>query len=349
MSARWIVDVTEWSPCKEELAVALACIQAEEQDRILRFRFCNDAKMALIGRLMLRRYICDTLMVGIGGRGNPGILMGRSEYGKPEVKRIEINNEYKEDNFEISFNVSHDHKFAILAGEPRRALLGCDVSKVIRLGQESVDEFLDSMKDHFTPVEFRNMHLQGERLASTAASLQKAKESCIPARVSLVRLLSSSPSYGTLIAFHCHWALKEAFIKAIGKGLSFELHRLTFEIDSFTWDDVLEKNAQLRATLLIDSARQNLWQFTFGFVDLENCIATAMCLNADFCPELLCEFSGPLLSTSSREVQGMNDKSLESYKQITPQWLLEGMVPLSDCDVKKDHWWRVFQNMKNRR
>lgn len=46
---RWAVNSTAWAPTVDDLAFALACVQPEERDRIGRFYFQRDAKLALLG------------------------------------------------------------------------------------------------------------------------------------------------------------------------------------------------------------------------------------------------------------------------------------------------------------
>jgi hypothetical protein len=50
MSFRWAFNCNEWEPTETELAQALASIQQEEQDRICRFMFLRDVKLALVGK-----------------------------------------------------------------------------------------------------------------------------------------------------------------------------------------------------------------------------------------------------------------------------------------------------------
>lgn len=79
---RWAVNCTTWIPCKQEWLYAVACIQQEEIERIKRFVFRRDTKLALVGRLLIRAAV--TLCLGIK---NGEIRLGRTAKGKPILYR----------------------------------------------------------------------------------------------------------------------------------------------------------------------------------------------------------------------------------------------------------------------
>lgn len=49
MGFRWAFNAATWHPTQDEFALALSCVQPEEQERISRFVFQRDAKLALAG------------------------------------------------------------------------------------------------------------------------------------------------------------------------------------------------------------------------------------------------------------------------------------------------------------
>jgi hypothetical protein len=52
---RWAIDASKWNPTEEEWKLAAACVQEEEKTRIGRFHFKEDAKMSMLGRLLIRK------------------------------------------------------------------------------------------------------------------------------------------------------------------------------------------------------------------------------------------------------------------------------------------------------
>ena len=47
---RWFLHCSAWLPCKKDWCAAMASVQAEERDRISKFVFQRDAKMALVSK-----------------------------------------------------------------------------------------------------------------------------------------------------------------------------------------------------------------------------------------------------------------------------------------------------------
>lgn len=141
MSARWCFDFTKWSPTKTELLIATSCVQQEEKDRLARFVFKNDFKSSLIGRLMMRKYIHESI-----GLAYDEINIKRDAKGKPYI-----------DDGTVSFNVSHQGNFAVFAGESDGLLLGVDVMKQEYSGGKPLGEFFRLMTRHFSPSEWHNI------------------------------------------------------------------------------------------------------------------------------------------------------------------------------------------------
>ncbi|XP_069004018.1 L-aminoadipate-semialdehyde dehydrogenase-phosphopantetheinyl transferase isoform X1 [Embiotoca jacksoni] len=192
-SVRWAFRCGSWVPSRSELLLAARCIQREEKHRIGQFVFAEDAKSALVGRLLLRRFVCEKM-----GIPWSEIRLERSARGKPYLAApLKVSS----DSGPVwSFNLSHQGDFAVLAAQ-QGVQVGVDVMKTTMPGSSSVPEFFRIMTRQFTGYEWS--------IIQSAGSEQQQ-----------------------LAAFYRHWALKESFIKAIGTGLGFNLQRVEFHLSS---------------------------------------------------------------------------------------------------------------------
>ena len=100
------------------------------------------------------------------------------------------------------FNVSHQGSFVVLAAErdDRRSdgaplQVGVDVMKLTS-PQEDLNRFFRLMRRQFTSAEWEQIRREEEQLKT----------------------------------FYRHWCLKESFVKADGRGLNWELQRLSFQV-----------------------------------------------------------------------------------------------------------------------
>lgn len=191
-SVRWAFRCGSWTPSRSEWLFAARCIQREEKDRIGQFVFAKDAKSAMVGRLLLRRFVCERM-----GIPWSEIRLERSPRGKPylaaPLKAGAESNAW-------SFNLSHQGDYAVLAAEKGRQV-GVDVMKTTMPGSSSVPEFFRIMTRQFTAYEW-----------------------------SIIQ--SAGSEHQQLAMFYRHWALKESFIKAIGTGLGFNLQRVEFHLSA---------------------------------------------------------------------------------------------------------------------
>uniref|UniRef100_UPI0037E8CDF1 L-aminoadipate-semialdehyde dehydrogenase-phosphopantetheinyl transferase n=1 Tax=Semicossyphus pulcher TaxID=241346 RepID=UPI0037E8CDF1 len=193
-SVRWAFRCGSWTPSRSEWLFAARCIQREEKDRIGQFVFAKDAKSAMAGRLLLRRFVCERM-----GIPWSEIRLERSPKGKPYLAApLKINS--CPEPLAWSFNVSHQGDYAVLAAE-QGMQVGVDVMKTTMPGSSSVPEFFRIMTRQFTAHEW--------------SAIQ-----------------SADSEHQQLAAFYRHWALKESFIKAIGTGLGFNLQRAEFHLTS---------------------------------------------------------------------------------------------------------------------
>uniref|UniRef100_A0A1A8E8A8 L-aminoadipate-semialdehyde dehydrogenase-phosphopantetheinyl transferase n=1 Tax=Nothobranchius kadleci TaxID=1051664 RepID=A0A1A8E8A8_NOTKA len=192
-SVRWAFRCGTWRPSRSEWLFAARCVQREEKDRVGQFVFAKDAKSAMAGRLLLRKFVCERF-----GIPWSEIRLERSPRGKPYLATsVKVSSD---SGRSWSFNLSHQGDYAVLAAE-QGLQVGVDVMKTTMPGSCSVLEFFHIMTRQFTAYEWSTIQ-------------------------------SAGSEYQQLAMFYRHWTLKESFIKAIGTGLGFNLQRVEFHLSS---------------------------------------------------------------------------------------------------------------------
>ncbi|XP_067364712.1 L-aminoadipate-semialdehyde dehydrogenase-phosphopantetheinyl transferase isoform X2 [Channa argus] len=192
-SVRWAFRCGSWTPSRSDWLFATRCVQTEEKDRIGQYMFAKDAKSAMAGRLLLRKFVCERMAIPWSE-----IRLERSPRGKPYLAaplKASLDNGQA-----WNFNVSHQGDYAVLAAE-QGVQVGVDIMKTTMPGSSSVSEFFRIMTRQFTAYEW-----------------------------SIIQ--SAGSEHQQLAAFYRHWALKESFIKAIGTGLGFNLQRVEFHLST---------------------------------------------------------------------------------------------------------------------
>uniref|UniRef100_A0A8C2X3W4 L-aminoadipate-semialdehyde dehydrogenase-phosphopantetheinyl transferase n=1 Tax=Cyclopterus lumpus TaxID=8103 RepID=A0A8C2X3W4_CYCLU len=191
---RWAFRCGSWTPTGSDWLFSARCVQREEKDRIGQFVFAKDAKSAMAGRLLLRKFVCERM-----GIPWSEIRLERSPRGKPYLAApLKVQTSPEPPSW--SFNLSHQGDYAVLAAQ-QGVQVGVDIMKITMPGSSSVPEFFRIMTRQFTAYEWSVIQSGG-----------------------LV--------HQQLAAFYRHWALKESFIKAIGTGLGFNLQRVEFHLSS---------------------------------------------------------------------------------------------------------------------
>ncbi|KAJ8280441.1 hypothetical protein GJAV_G00054600 [Gymnothorax javanicus] len=150
-SVRWVFRCASWNPSETEWLFAARCVQTEEKERIGQFVFAKDAKLAMAGRLLMRKLISE--QVGISW---DQIHLERTARGKPFLANPPPASESQKWNF----NVSHQGDFAVLAAE-RGWQVGVDVMKTSMPGSGSVPEFFRIMRRQFTEHEWKTVRAAG--------------------------------------------------------------------------------------------------------------------------------------------------------------------------------------------
>ena len=131
--------MTKWSPTEREWGLAMALIQAEERQRIAKFRYRVDMVSSLVGRLMLR-----SLAVSVLALRNTEAQFERTERGKPVLTHNTRGWDY---------NVSHAGDWVVLAAA-EEARLGVDVMRTRDSRVERLEEFFRLMRRQFTEQEW---------------------------------------------------------------------------------------------------------------------------------------------------------------------------------------------------
>ncbi|XP_038163627.1 L-aminoadipate-semialdehyde dehydrogenase-phosphopantetheinyl transferase isoform X1 [Cyprinodon tularosa] len=192
-SVRWAFRCGSWTPSRSEWLFAAQCVQREEKDRIGQFVFAKDAKLAMAGRLLLRKFVCERMRIPW-----PQIRLERSPRGKPYLAApLQVTTTA---DSAWSFNLSHQGDYAVLAAQ-QGVQVGVDVMKTTMPGSNSIPEFFRIMTRQFTAHEWSTIQ-------------------------------SAGSEHQQLAAFYRHWTLKESFIKAIGTGLGFNLQRAEFHLSA---------------------------------------------------------------------------------------------------------------------
>lgn len=196
---RLAVNINEWNPTELEWNKAMKCIQIEEErERIRKFRYQKDAKASLVGRLLMHFWAQQTFP------SHEKITFSRSPRGRPLLMN----------NYNWDFNVSHAGSFAVFAAQSKHQFFESETRihrYLLTLGNsEGVGVDVMGLKDSRCEASdakqaefFRLMNRQ-----FTKQEWQQIGKS--------------------LPTFFRFWTLKEAFVKALGTGLNFDLQRLSF-------------------------------------------------------------------------------------------------------------------------
>ncbi|CAL8350760.1 unnamed protein product [Lota lota] len=238
-SVRWAFRCGSWTPTRSEWLYAARCIQREEKERIGHFMFARDAKSAMAGRLLLRKFVCERIAVPWSE-----IQLARSPRGKPYLATTTHTPPLGREARRWSFNISHQGEYAVLAAE-QGLQVGVDVMKTTMPGSSSVSDFFRIMTRQFTEYEW-----------------------------SVIQ--SSGSERQQLAAFYRHWALKESFIKAIGTGLGFNLQRAEFHLSP---QPVTEDQVQRRTMMHLDEEEEDTWMFEESLLDADHHVAVALGLH----------------------------------------------------------------------
>lgn len=209
---RWAFNIKEWNPSASEFSHAISCVQPEEKDRLDRFVFRRDVKASLSGRLLMRKFINEYAHIPYNE-----IRLERDEQNKPVLIGAPAS---------LSFNVSHQGDYAVLAGETKDIKLGVDIMKLEYTGGKKLSEFFRLMTRNFSAAEWKEIKEQ------------------------------STGEFEQTAMFMRHWALKESYVKALGIGIVIDLEQIDFRTNSKLNDRLVTTDTDL----YVNGVKQN-WLF----------------------------------------------------------------------------------------
>lgn len=277
---RWYVDVSSWQPGSADWDCAMRQLPVHEQQKVMRFLFAKDQRLALGSRLLQRRLVHElfnvpALQIDIQRtpegkpfwrRHNQQSTAGGGSDGPPET---------------WNFNVSHHGTVVAIASHPHR-LVGVDVVQISeRPGSSSttsIDGFFRAFESHFNASEWT--YIRSDSSSSSS---------------------SSSSADDQYKRFYQLWSLKEAYIKAVGIGLGFDLLRAEFAFD----------DAQQQWQLTLDGRLASDWCFESMQLDAAHLVSVGLGpLDAMWSPATSSIFLSPSAAFSS--TSAFDDEGVET-------------------------------------
>lgn len=146
-SLRLAFNCSAWLPTSSEWAIAGRCIQPEERERISQFHFKNDAKLCLIGRLLLRYAITSCTDIKWAD-----LTLIRDSKSKPLLD--------SKHDARVSFNASHQGDYVVVVTD--NVQVGVDVMDVRERHGEN-EKFFKLMNRHFTEQEWKEIESSNDR------------------------------------------------------------------------------------------------------------------------------------------------------------------------------------------
>lgn len=256
-TTRWAFDLSTWSPTLTQLTQAVAVIQPEERARLIKFHFINDFLSSLVGRLLMRKYVSQCTQLPY-----EKVKFARDTRGKPYWLRED--NEDNTNGTQLSFNVSHQGNWVILAGVVNNSSstnmedfgIGCDVMKLEYSGGRDLKEFFRIMHRKFAETEWRYIvqpHFNQQQ---------------------------------QLKAFMRHWCLKESYVKELGVGITVDLEKIAFTVNAKE-DLTLDTQPLSGTTLKCNDLPMHQWYFEEHLLHPKYCAAIAF---RNFKPETIEKF-----------------------------------------------------------
>ncbi|KAF4401241.1 hypothetical protein G4B88_014082, partial [Cannabis sativa] len=143
-------------------------------------------------RALVSRLLQYALVHQVLGIPYDEIVIKRTPEGKPYLENGKVGEEFP--NF--NFNASHHGDYVAIASEPL-CLVGLDIVSLVIPWRETVEDFIRSFSSYFSSLEWDN-------------------------------IVSAGTSNDVLAEFFRYWSLKEAYVKALGSGVSYDLENVEF-------------------------------------------------------------------------------------------------------------------------
>ncbi|CAE7657715.1 Aasdhppt [Symbiodinium pilosum] len=216
---RWAVNIDAWHPeggaDGKEFQFLLHLIK-EETDRknVMRFKFLEDQKRALISRLLVRQASASSL-----NKTNFEDIEIKRTKGKKPFLAQPLPPEDEAPNWNV--NCSHEGKWVVCASEPH-VIAGIDVAELRRKRRDGEPiDFHDVFKDNLTWKEWQYVKEHGP---------------CLDREYEV---------------FSRFWSAKEAFVKARGDGLAYPLGKAEFHwkpIEGYDFGTAFEGDVHIEGT-----------------------------------------------------------------------------------------------------
>lgn len=143
-SVRWAFNCTTWTPTEQDLHIMSSGIDAEDKKEVAKFVFQKDAKRAIVGRFLTKKFLSEVSGLAWSQVNVLRDLRTNKPYFPKEV-----------DNKKIQFNISHSGDFVVLAGEVGNLDLGVDLMKIEKQRATPVSEFFRLMTSQLSPEEWK--------------------------------------------------------------------------------------------------------------------------------------------------------------------------------------------------
>lgn len=235
----WTIHLNELSlPETKWDYILKSILTVEEMCKVLKFHFIDDRRRSALSILLQRTLIRETFSIS------------DSEYS---IQRTAQNKPYAvSSKVELglwNFNVSHHGQYVCIASHSR-FLVGVDVvntNEPTRGGIKSAAEYISIFTLQFSSRETTNM-------------------------------LSKPDEQAQFLQFYINWSLKEAFVKALGCGLTVELQHVTFEIfqSSESGQTALRADHLGYAHLFLHDIRKFDWRFEIFRLDSNHIVSVAI-------------------------------------------------------------------------
>ncbi|KAG4945999.1 hypothetical protein AAZX31_15G112000 [Glycine max] len=221
---RWVVDISKWDPHPSHFSFALSLLPSHEHSSVTRFVKMEDRKRALVSRMLQYVLVHDVLQIPF-----PDIVIKRTLEGKPYLDYY--------DKFDLrfpnfNFNVSHHGDYVAIASEPV-CLVGVDIVSYDVPQGETTTEFIQFFSSYFSSLEWDN-------------------------------IVNSGTLNDVLTEFYRYWSLKEAYVKAIGSGLTEGLNKVEFS--HTRWTNISAK---------VDGKTMTEWRFWLFELGDRHCVSIA--------------------------------------------------------------------------
>jgi len=211
-------------------------VSPEEKTKIEKLRIKEDRKRSLLSLLMQKEMIRHVFKCS-----EDDFEIKRTLENKPFVV---VGEKYVSDSLKSwNYNVSHHGQFVAIASLSNR-LIGVDIVEISTHNPRynSASNYVSMFESQLTSKELTN-------------------------------ILSSSTDIAIYRQFAIYWSLKESFIKAIGKGLGFDLKQIEFEIHLVDSDETHQLRGSAMAT--IHGKQRKDWSFDFFCLDTNHLLTLA--------------------------------------------------------------------------